>query len=211
MTYLQQPRSPLQTLPGIGLVVLLHVGLIYAFLNGLGTNVVERSAPPMATRIIDITKPLPPPPMPPAPELVTPNTVFVPHIDVNVPPPPVSPNAPLATSPMPGPVAPAPRAAAPVPQPFRASQVVGGDRSPAYPEIYEDSAVPGNVTVDCIIETDGNPTHCEVVHVSGGPAFATETMRWLAGPRHPVYRPAMRDGQPQREEHQWVVSFRPPE
>ncbi|MEJ0045684.1 MAG: hypothetical protein WDN04_05860 [Rhodospirillales bacterium] len=44
MTYLQQQRSPLQSLPGLGAVILLHLGLIYALLNGLGTNIVEKFA-----------------------------------------------------------------------------------------------------------------------------------------------------------------------
>jgi protein TonB len=211
MTYLQQPRSPLQTLPGLGLVILLHVGLIYALLNGLGTNVVEKFSPPTTVRFIDSTKPPPPPPTPPAPQLVTPTTVFVPRIDVDIPPPPVSPNAPTATSNVPAPAAPAPRVAASAEHPFLSSLIVGGDRSPAYPAIYEDSARPGKVRVDCIIETDGNPTHCVVLEASGGAAFAAETIRWLTGPAHPVYRPAVRDGQAQREEHQWVISFQPPE
>jgi protein TonB len=210
MTYLQQPRSPLQTLPGIGLVILLHVGLIYALLNGLGTNFAEKYSPPMVTRILDSVKPLPPPPKPPPPDLVTPKTMYVPLPDVTFPPPPL-PSAPVATSHVPAPPAPAPRAAAPAEQPFQASQIIGGDRSPAYPEVYEDSAIPGNVMVDCIIEVDGNPTNCHMVRATGGSAFATETMRWLTGPRHPVYRPAVRDGQAQREEHQWVISFQPPE
>jgi len=211
MTYLQQPRSPLQTLPGIGLVIMLHVGLIYALLNGLGTNFVEKFSPPMTAHILDTVKPTPPPPVPPAPDLVVPKTMFVPLPDVKVPLPPPLPNAPSATSHVPGPVAPAPRMAVLAEQPFRASQIIGGERSPAYPEIYEDSARPGKVTVDCIIEVDGNPTHCLVVDASGGAAFAAETIRWLTGPAHPVYRPAVRDGQAQREEHQWVVSFQPPE
>jgi len=209
MTYLQQPRSPLQTLPGIGLVILLHVGLIYALLNGLGTNLVEKIVTPTPARIVDtVKKPLLPPP--PPPEVVTPKTMYVPLPDVTYKPPPL-PNAPGATTHVPSPVAPAPRPAPAAEHPFQASQVIAGDRSPAYPEIYEDSAHSGKVTVDCIIEVDGNPTHCVVVNASGGSAFAAETMRWLTGPAHPVYRPAVRDGQAQREEHQWVVSFQPPE
>jgi protein TonB len=211
MTYLQQPRSPLQTLPGLGLVILLHVGLIYALLNGLGTNFVEKFSPPMTTHLLDTAKPPPPPPVLPAPDVVTPQTMFVPFPDVKIPLPPPLPNAPAATSHVPGPVAPAARVGAPAEHLFQASQIIGGERSPAYPEIYEDSARPGKVTVDCIIEVDGNPTHCVVVDASGGAAFAAETIRWLTGPAHPVYRPAVRDGRAQREEHQWAVSFQPPE
>ena len=209
MTYLQQPRRPLQTLPGIGMVILLHVGLIYALLNGLGTNVVEKFVTPSPTHIVDIVKPLPIPPLP-TPDLVRPQTMFVPLPDVKVASPPL-PNAPLATSHVPAPAAPAPRSAAPAEQPFQASQIIGGDRSPVYPVDYEDSASRGNVMVDCFIEIDGNPTHCHVVRATGGSAFVTETMRWLTGSRHPVYRPAVRNGQAQREEHQWVISFQPPE
>jgi hypothetical protein len=67
------------------------------------------------------------------------------------------------------------------------------------------------VTVDCLIRTDGNPAHCRVLAVTGGAAFADETLRWLNGPGHPVYRPAVRNGVVQQEEHQWVISFVPPQ
>ena len=116
MTYLQQPRSPMQTLPGIGLVVLLHIGLIYALMNGLGTNVVEKLMPTAPAHIVDIVKTLPIPP-PPTPDLVRPPTMFVPAPDVKLVVPP-SPNAPTVTSHVPAPVAPAPRAPVPAEQPF---------------------------------------------------------------------------------------------
>ncbi|MEJ0045683.1 MAG: energy transducer TonB [Rhodospirillales bacterium] len=124
---------------------------------------------------------------------------------------PALPHAPLATTHTPLPAAPAPRAPGSAEHDFQASQLVAGERAPAYPEAFADSGRAGRVAVDCVIEVTGNPSHCRVVSASGGAAFAAETMRWLTGPAHPVYRPAIRDGQPRREDHQWVVSFQAPE
>ncbi len=210
MTYLQQQRSPLQSLPGLGAVILLHLGLIYALLNGLGTNIVEKFAPPPAARIIDVVPPTPSPPPPPAPDITAPQALVVPLPEVTIAHPAL-PHAPLATTHTPLPAAPAPRAPGSAEHDFQASQLVAGERAPAYPEAFADSGRAGRVAVDCVIEVTGNPSHCRVVSASGGAAFAAETMRWLTGPAHPVYRPAIRDGQPRREDHQWVVSFQAPE
>jgi protein TonB len=95
-------------------------------------------------------------------------------------------------------------------QSFSAAAIVGGERAPTYPDQYEDSQRAGRVTVDCVIQTDGRPTNCHVLKSSGGAAFEAAVNQWLNGSNPPRYRPAIRGGQPQAEEHQWVVSFQPP-
>jgi protein TonB len=211
MDYLGQQRRPLQNASRLAAVALLHIGLIYAFVNGLSTATTGRGRPPATATIVDI--PPPPPPVPPAvpvPELPSP-TLFVPRIDLPHAPPPL-PRAPVAFG-----AAPAPPGAvathAQTPQAdtaFSPSAILGGAPAPGYPGVYEDAARSGRVTVDCTIETNGDPAGCRIVNSLGGPAFATETLRWLTGPTHPLYKPALRGGVAQREEHQWVVLFEPP-
>lgn len=79
---------------GFGLVVLLHLGLIYALANGLGTSVIEAVKAPIIAKIIE-TPPeqkreeVPPPP-PPVLDAAPPPFVPPPEIRINVPmqPPP---------------------------------------------------------------------------------------------------------------------------
>ncbi len=87
--------------------------------------------------------------------------------------------------------------------------MLGGAPAPAYPDAYQSAAHPGHVIVDCTIETTGTPTNCRVLGATGGEAFAIATLRWLTGPSHPVYRPALKSGVAQREQHQWTIDFEP--
>ncbi len=214
MTYLQRQRNPLQSLSGLAAVVTLHVIVIYALVTGLQTPRAAFVPPPMRTHVIDAVTP-PPPPPPPAPVLVTPQHLTLPTPEIVVAPSPATQTKVTvprlssieAPAPMPLPYAPAPR-----PEDlFTPAHVVAGNPSPTYPDAYQDTGKIGRATVDCVIETTGVPTQCRVLASSGGSAFAAETMRWLTGPSHPVYRPAMHDGRPRREEHQWQVRFEAPE
>ncbi len=211
MDYQREQRHPLQNASGFAAVALLHIGLIYALVNGLGTAITERIAPPMTAHIVDV--PLRPPPVPPAlpsPDLQVP-PIYVPKINLPQPPPPL-PHAPSAVSQTPAPPDQLPPAAvsARPDTAFSPSAIMGGAPMPNYPDIYENAARTGQVTVDCTIEPDGNPAGCRIVKSLGGAAFAAETLRWLTGPGHPVYKPALRGGVAQREEHQWAVLFEPP-
>jgi protein TonB len=214
MSYLQRQRNPLQSLSGLAAVVTLHIIVIYALIVGLKTPRAAFVPPPMTTQVIDTLAP-PPSPPPPAPGLVTPQPLTLPAPEIVLARPPET-HAQVT----------APRTAAhealpPVPHPsvptanpeyvLTTAHVIAGSPGPAYPDTYQDTGKIGRVTVDCVIETTGAPTQCRVLAAVGGSAFATETLRWLTGPSHPVYRPAMHDGLPRREEHQWVVRFEAPE
>ncbi|HYD80994.1 MAG TPA: energy transducer TonB, partial [Paucimonas sp.] len=54
-------------LTGFGVVVLLHVLVVYALLTGLARKVVEVIKQPIETKIIEEVKPPPPPDLPPPP------------------------------------------------------------------------------------------------------------------------------------------------
>jgi len=209
MNYANGSRNKRQALFGLGAVVALHVALIYALMNGLDTSTSFRAPPPpMLTRLVAAPPPPPVPPALPAPDLAAP-APFVPRVEAPVAPPPTVPAPTARFSGFPVRAANAPAAAAHDTH-FNPSAILGGARAPTYPDAYEADARSGRVTVLCMIEATGIPTHCRVVSATGGPAFAAETLRWLTAPGHPVYRPATLNGVPKGEAHEWVVQFDPP-
>ncbi|MEO8936632.1 MAG: energy transducer TonB [Burkholderiaceae bacterium] len=93
MDYAQEQRNPTKHVVGIVVVVLLHIALVYALVNGLARKVVEVIKKPLETQIIEEIKPPPPPPpvsLPPPPRFVSPPPPYIPppEVQVNVPPPP---------------------------------------------------------------------------------------------------------------------------
>jgi protein TonB len=211
MPYLQQRH---QRLPFLGAVAALHAAVLYALLNGLGSLQVPREPPPTIMRVLRADTSPPVPPALPAPDIPAPPDMALPRLMVPVvpaSPTPVAEAAPRTPNPAAAAVTPGKPSSAAPPSTgaFSALHIIGGDPAPAYPDSYTGTDRAGRVMVDCVIQPNGVPTDCRIVDAQGGAAFANETLRWLNGPHHPVYRPAMRDGQTQREEHQWVVSFQP--
>ena len=86
MDYAQQQRSPGKHLTGIVVVIILHVALGYALMNGLATKVMNVIKQPLETKIIEEVKKLPPPdtPPPPPPKMVQVLPTFVPPPEVNI-------------------------------------------------------------------------------------------------------------------------------
>ena len=93
MDYAQSQRNPGKHLTGITLVVILHVIIGYALVNGLGKKIIEVIKQPIETKIIEEIKKPPPdvPPPPPPPKLAAPPPPFIPPPEINIssPPPPV--------------------------------------------------------------------------------------------------------------------------
>jgi len=86
MDYAQQQRSPGKHLAGITVVIILHVALGYALVNGLATKVMNVIKQPLETKIIEEVKKPPPPdtPPPPPPKMVQMLPTFVPPPEVMV-------------------------------------------------------------------------------------------------------------------------------
>jgi protein TonB len=213
MTYLDQPGY-VRRLPWLGAVGALHVALILALLNGLGTGLIPREPTRTIARIVPPALPLVP--LPPvlqvphvAPDLPV-QGLTLPRITTEVPAAPekLLPSGPVKAGTVIGPAV-APGVAAPGDGGFSPLHIIGGAAAPAYPESLEGADKAGRVTVDCVIQTSGAPTDCRIVAQQGGAEFANETLRWLHGPHHPVYQAAVRNGQKQAEEHQWMVLFQP--
>lgn len=89
MDFSERQQEPGKKLAGIGLVILFHVALVYALINGLGHKIVEIIQKPLETKIVEEVKPPPPPPdtpPPPPPKLMAPPPPFIPPPEVQVQP-----------------------------------------------------------------------------------------------------------------------------
>ncbi|TDV33836.1 outer membrane transport energization protein TonB [Paraburkholderia caballeronis] len=169
----QKQRNPVRRFGGIAAVLLLHVALIYALLNGLATRVVQVIQHPIETRIIEPVKPPPPPPLPtvqlPPPKFAPPPPPFVPPPEVNVPAPPQQPTithqaAPVAAQPAPPP---APAAPAPAKAPSTEVGVVcpNSDQvrsSIRYPREALQNNITGNVVIEFVVDPQGRVTDARV-------------------------------------------------
>jgi protein TonB len=111
MDYGAEPKLSRNTVISIGLVILLHVLLVYAIVSGLATSVIAVVKKPLETKIISAPPPPPPPPPPvvlPPPTLAPPPPPYVPPPLIQVQQPPqqvfavttqVKPPAPTPTAP----------------------------------------------------------------------------------------------------------------
>ena len=85
MDYASQQRNPGKHPVGLIVVVVGHVILGYALVNGLGHKIVEVIKAPIETKIIEEVKPPPPPPpenLPPPPKVALPPPSFVPPPEI---------------------------------------------------------------------------------------------------------------------------------
>jgi protein TonB len=204
MNYAEQQRNPAKHIVGITVVVLFHILLIYALVNGLGKNIVDVMKAPLETKIIKDTKPPPPEvPPPPPPQLAAPPPPYVPPPDIQIeqPPPPQSNAITEVThaAPPPGPmVATAPPTTAPaIPDAPVSAQPIGGNKL-EYPQDMLDEEREGVVGVTCDVDVSGRTSNCAVTSVSGGSSFARAAMSYVESAR---YRPAIRGGVPVPESH----------
>ena len=182
MNYAEQQRDPGKHAIGIGIVVVMHIVLGWALVNGLARTVIEVIKGPIETKIIEETKPPPPPPenLPPPPKFAAPPPSFVPppEVVVNAPqtqapsitvttvaPPPVAitiaPQAPVAAPPAPPA---APRVAA---QPAVANAAACAPKGDDYPAIAVKEEATGMTRVRFTVDGTGKLGSAEVVRSAG--------------------------------------------
>jgi protein TonB len=180
---------------GIAFVALLHIGIIYALVSGLGEQTVQVLRQPLEARIIQVAKLPPPAPPPPPPQLQAPPPVFVPlpQVQIALPPPvPV-----IASVTHVRPVTPQPR---PVPPPQVTRSAAGLDPNqscapPQYPEEAEDMEQTGVSVLQFLIDTHGNVLSSRVASSSGHASLDDAAIRALSQCR---FKPAIgADGNPQ--------------
>ena len=166
---------------GLGVVIVMHIILGWALLNGLARKVVEVVKGPIETKIIEEVKPPPPPPpenLPPPPKLPPPPPAFMPPPEVQIQNPPPAPTITVQTTPPPpappvtiAPAAPeAPPAPPAPPAPARAPPQVNFANDctkPAYPPAAARAEATGVVRIKVNVGVDGRATATEVVRSSG--------------------------------------------
>lgn len=124
-----QEKNGASRFTGLGLVILIHIVIVYAIASGLARKAVEAIKGPIETKVIEEKVKPPPPPdkvIPPPPDLKAPPPPFVPPPEfvVTAPAPPVVMAAPTTSVPPPTTAvaakpAPAPPAPAPVAKPSK--------------------------------------------------------------------------------------------
>jgi periplasmic protein TonB len=201
MAYADQPTMSTRKLVAIGLVVLLHAALGYAFVTGLAFNVVKKVAQDLKT--FDVVEEPPPPPEeppPPPPEqprvevppppIVSPppivqTPVVAPPIQtvVNAPPPVITPTAPTAP-----PAPPAPPAVSQASPPKARGQEGSWVTRDDYPSRALREEQEGVVGITFEVTPDGRAANCRVTTSSGRPDLDNATCpNWV---RRARYTPA---------------------
>ena len=208
MNYAEQGRNPARHIVGLGVVIIFHVFLIYALINGLGSTIIDKLKPPVETKIIqDQTKPPPPPPPPPPPEVpVTAPPPFIPPPEISVQPPPEPAHAITQVQrAAPTPYVPTQKApvVAAVPDRDVSERPISG---PAlqYPAQMEEEQREGSARVSCDVGIDGTTSNCKIDSVSGGSAFGAAALSYVKRAR---YHPRTHNGQPMPATHEWNVKF----
>lgn len=189
-------QSPATRLIGIGLVVLLHVAVVYALVAGLAHRAVDLVRAPIETEIIAPTTPEKPPPSPPPPlQLAPPPPAFVPPPEIQIekpPPPPPESTAITAVTPV-KPVAPTP-----VAEPVRVMPKIDvrHSREPEYPPTSRRLGEEGSVVLQVLVDTDGRVIDAKLLQSCG---YDRLDQAALAGVKSDYrFLPGTVDGQPQQ-------------
>lgn len=173
----RKQQNPVRRFGGIAVVLLLHIVLIYALINGLATKVVQVIQHPIETKIIEPVKPPPPPPLPtvqlPPPKFAPPPPPFVPppEVQVQTPPQPTITHqaAPVVSAPAVAP--PAPPAPAPA-KPVSSEVGVACPNSDQvrssihYPKEAQENNVTGDVLIEFVVDPQGHITNERVAKSS---------------------------------------------
>jgi len=179
--YAESQRNPGKHLTGFTVVVVLHIILGWALLNGLARKVVEVIKAPIETKIIEEVKPPPPPPpenLPPPPKFAPPPPSFAPPPEVQIsnpaPAPTITttqaappPAAPVTIAPAPAPVAAAPAPPAPARQAVAAKIDVSTCEKPEYPSAAARAEATGITKIRFVVDASGSVSKAEVQQSAG--------------------------------------------
>ncbi len=198
------------------IVIVFHIALGYALVQGLARKIVEAVRAPLETKIVEEIKPPPPDkPPPPPPKLATPPPPYIPPPEIQVqvpvgvatitavttvkPPAPVPP--PAAPAPPPPPVV---KAHVPV----RVAPVVDARacEKPPYPAGSLRANETGIVLLSFLIDVDGKVLESKVDRSSGSRRLDDAARNGLGLCR---FKPATLDGKPERSwariEYEWKI------
>ena len=186
-----QPSS--SRLIGIGLIVLLHVALIYALIHALARRSIELAHAPIETKIITQAPPQPVAPPPPPPQFAPPPAPpFVPPPEVNVAtPPPVASTAPTAITTV-RPPAPAPTAPVTVMPKLDSAH----SSQPDYPPQSRRMGQQGSVILQVLVDPDGRVVDSKLVQTSGSQVLEEAALSGVK--TNYRFVPGTVDGKPQQ-------------
>jgi protein TonB len=198
MNYARQTKDPTRQGIGFIVVVLLHVGLIYALINGLGHAVVEVIKSPLETKLIEEVKPPDTPPPPPPPKVAPPPPPFIPLPDIQVRAAPSANAITAVTNTAPKEAPPPPPPPAPKAEPVRVAAKIDAAkncRPPEYPAVSRRMEEQGRVVLDMLVDLDGRVTDSKVAQSSGHPRLDEAAREALSLCK---FQPATVDGKPER-------------
>ncbi len=192
LEHYEEGISP-RRIAGIGFVILLHIGIIYALVSGLGDQVVQILRPPLSVKVIQDVKTPPPPPPPPPPQLVQPPPPYIPPPLIQIAQPPAPPV--IATVTQVKPVAPPPP---PVPVPVTRAASLDPNQTctpPEYPPAAEEMQQTGRTVLQFLISPEGAVLNARIARSSGHDVLDQTAKQALSACK---FRPAVgADGQPQ--------------
>jgi protein TonB len=214
--YASRQRKPTKHLVGLGLVVVLHLALLWAINSGLARAFVKKIKGPVEAVMLeeakpDIPEPPPPPPPPPpknAPPPPPPPPAYVPPVEVQVAQPAAANAIAAVTSappkveappppPAPPPPAPPPPPPPPAPEPVRTPAVANasGCEKPEYPSSSRRLEEEGTVGLRFLVGVDGKVVQAEVEKSSG---FKRLDEAARTGLSRCTFKPATVDGKPEQ-------------
>ncbi|MGB8338300.1 MAG: TonB family protein [Burkholderiales bacterium] len=208
MDFAGQQRNPTKHLLGLVFVVLMHIGIVYALMSGLGRKAIQVITRPLDAKIIEEIKvtpppepPKPPPKEPPPKTAPPPPPAYIPppEVKVDVPPPPnvitavmsekpPEPPAPIVREPVaeaPAPAPPPPPAPKPAVRRGAAIVLNKDECTPQYPRKALQDGISGEG--EALIDVATNGSAAKVVIISANPrgVFDREVIRAFMTCRFP--------------------------
>ena len=191
---IQAAKNPVRRFASIGVVVLLHIGLIYALAVGLARNITDKVLEDLA--VVDVVEEkVDDKPPPPPPDLEKPPPPVVPPPDINIAPDMAAPAQTIVTTTVP--------VAAPKMVGARPKSR-GRDCLDLYPAIEQRLQQTGNTLLAFTITASGGVTNISVAQSSGYPRLDEAAVqcasRWS-------YTPATKDGVPSDVNSKAIVKW----
>ena len=197
-------------------VLVFHIALGYALVQGLARKIVEVVRQPLETKIVEEIKPPPPEkPPPPPPKLATPPPPYIPPPEVQVQVPMSAPTITAITTVKPPAPVPPPAAPAPPPPPVvkahvpvRTAPVVDAREceKPPYPAAALRANETGTVQLNFLIDVNGQVLESRVARSSGSRRLDEAARNGLGLCK---FKPATVDGKPERSwariEYEWKI------